>query len=83
MASRSLGTDRDWSAADADLDRIEALWADEDAPLGRRWPGGPPLQPCGTWGAYLRHLRSGGEPCEECRSAAREHRHAQKVRAGG
>jgi hypothetical protein len=29
------------------------------------------LQPCGTWGAYRRHLRAGETPCESCREAAR------------
>ena len=29
------------------------------------------VKPCGTTAAYQRHLRSGEEPCRECREAAR------------
>jgi hypothetical protein len=29
----------------------------------------PDLQPCGTHGAYARHLRNGEPPCDPCRAA--------------
>ena len=28
------------------------------------------LQPCGTYGAYQRHLRLNEEPCDPCRKAS-------------
>ena len=31
-----------------------------------------PMQPCGTWAAYNRHLAAGEEPCEPCKEASRE-----------
>lgn len=39
------------------------------------------LHPCGTWGAYKRHLRRGEKACEPCKHAARErNRDSQKAR---
>ncbi len=35
------------------------------------------LQPCGTTGAYQRHIRSGEETCPECREASAEY-HRQR-----
>lgn len=32
-----------------------------------------PLAPCGTYGAYQRHLRRGETPCEECKGACAEY----------
>lgn len=32
-------------------------------------PAPRPLQPCGTYGAYQRHLAAGERPCHDCREA--------------
>lgn len=56
------GVGMDWSAADAELDRVEALWdglADDDE--------------CdGTDRDYQRHRRLGEDPCDRSRAAATE-----------
>ena len=47
------------------------------------------LRPCGTWAAYMRHVRAGEDPCEACREAARSksrqewHRRSLKVKPCG
>lgn len=39
----------------------------------------PPLQPCGTPAAYQRHLRSGEQACDACRTAYTAHRKQVKA----
>ncbi|MFC9085315.1 hypothetical protein [Nocardiopsis dassonvillei] len=40
------------------------------------------LKPCGTFAAYLRHLRHREVPCETCREAVRVAAAEQRRRAG-
>ena len=34
-------------------------------------------QPCGTTGAYRRHIRNGERPCDDCRKAQKAYRSAR------
>lgn len=38
------------------------------------------LQPCGTTGAYRRHLKNGEDPCEECKAAATQDARERRAR---
>lgn len=66
----------------ADQRAYEAATGDVWAPPGPKLPvPRPPLQPCGTPGAYQRH-KAHGEPIDEaCRRARNAERVAQKQRA--
>jgi hypothetical protein len=41
----------------------------------------PALKPCGTYPAYIRHIRNGEEPDPECMEALRAYSRARNARA--
>lgn len=59
------GFGRDDSLAASTIDRLLRI-------CEKRMPPNPPppLKPCGTYAAYMRHLRHGEKPDAECRAAA-------------
>lgn len=56
---------------------LEALVALRQEPLPLAMPGRPVTEPCGTYAAYRRHERAGGEPCRECQRAYTEYHRKQ------
>ena len=54
--------------------------AQERARLGKPQAGRPPLRPCGTHAAYLRHKARGEYPCQPCVDAEREHQRERYAR---
>lgn len=53
-------------------DQVDTWWSPEELPRQ--------LAPCGTPGAYARHLKFGERPDDVCRSAHREARKARRHR---
>lgn len=46
-------------------------------------PGGVPLLPHGSWGAYQRHRKAGEAPCPLCAAANRARSRARYAARGG
>lgn len=44
-----------------------------------RGRGGHKLSPCGTYGAYKRHVREGEEPCQPCADAYRTYNRRRRT----